>query len=304
MFGLDNALRGLGPAAISLALLLLAPALARAQAAPAGPAAYAFTLGAIEVTVVRDADIIRPNDGKVFGLTVGPEAVAKALTAAGVTDDKIFMSTDQLLVRTPGHLSLIDTGFGFKYHGVLIDSLALVGVKPDDITDIFITHSHTDHTGGLVGADGRPAFPKAVIRMSAKEWAWVQSKPDAQAQMAPVAAQVQPFEPGHEIFPGVTPLALYGHTPGHTAYRISSQGQGLTDIGDVVHSYILSVGKPDWAEGYDNDKAAGAAQRRAELQHLAETRERVFVGHFPFPGIGHIEPSGDSFVWKPIDPAR
>ncbi|MGM4915249.1 MBL fold metallo-hydrolase [Rhizobium sp. 768_B6_N1_8] len=74
---------------------------------------------------------------------------------------------DALLVKAPKRVILIDTGVG----GALQQSLAQAGTKPEEVTDILITHSHPDHMGGLV-KDGKLAFPKATIRMSSAEWAF------------------------------------------------------------------------------------------------------------------------------------
>ncbi len=287
-------------AALALAVL---PARAGAAIVPTEPLAVSFKVGDLELSIVRDADILEPNTAKVFGLGVGPEAVARVLGEAGLPQDGVPMSIDIIVVRTAGHVALLDAGIGTMGQGALAASLAKVGVAPGDVTDVFITHWHRDHTGGLVDAAGRPTFPKATVRMSAREWATIQSKPTARAQMAPVADRVATFEPGVEALPGLTPVALYGHTPGHTGYRIHSRGQVLLDVGDVLHSSVLSVRKPDWAEGYDDDKVAGAAARRAELKRLADSRVLMFAPHFPFPGIGRIEAAGDGFIWKAEAPA-
>lgn len=289
-------------AAASALILGLACSAAHAAIVPTPPLAQSFKIGDLEVAVVRDADILEPNNAKVFGLGVGPEAVTQVLTKAGMPGDAIPMAIDILVVKTAGRIVLLDSGIGSMGKGVLAQSLASIGIAADDVTDVFITHWHRDHTGGLVDAAGKPTFPNAVVRMTANEWATIQSKPTAKAQMAPVAPKVVTFVPGREVLPGITPVALYGHTPGHAGYRISSRGQSLLNVGDVLHSSVLSVQKPDWAEGYDDDKAAGAKARRAELKRLADSKVLMFAPHFPFPGIGRIEAAGDSFVWKAEPP--
>jgi glyoxylase-like metal-dependent hydrolase (beta-lactamase superfamily II) len=270
---------------------------------PTPPEAKAFRLGALQITSLHDANFVAPNDGKVFGLNAGAQAVAEVLKDAGAPTDSIALSVNDLLVRMPGRLVLIDTGLGPKLHGGLAQSLAAAGVSPAEVTDVLITHAHGDHVGGLLDAAGQPAFPKASIRMSAKEWDWMQSQAGAKALVAAIAAQVKPFEPGAELLPGITPVALYGHTPGHVVYVIASRGQKLEDIGDAAHSSIISLGRPDWTVQFDGDKAGGAAARRAELTRLAAAHWLVFAPHFPYPGVGRIEARGDGFVWRPELPA-
>ncbi|MDB5458499.1 MAG: hypothetical protein JWO72_240 [Caulobacteraceae bacterium] len=292
-------------AAAAAALFALAGAQSAAAQAPAAAAAQHFRLGAFELTALRDANFSPPNDAKIFGLNAGAAAVAQVLAEAGAPTDSIAMSIDALLVKTPGHLVLLDTGLGPAAHGVLVASLAQAGVTPAEVTDILITHSHGDHVGGLVGADGKPAFPKATIRMSVKEWAWMQSQARSKDLVLAISPQVKTFEPGQPVLPGITPIAIDGHTPGHVGYEIVSQGRKLTDIGDTAHSAIVSLERPDWTMGFDNDKTVGAASRRATLTRLARDHELVFAPHFPFPGIGRIEAAKDGFNWKPgFDPAK
>jgi glyoxylase-like metal-dependent hydrolase (beta-lactamase superfamily II) len=266
----------------------------------AAPAASNFRLGKLELTALRDGGFVTPNDGADFGSTVGPAAVSKLLAAAGLPTDAVRLSVDALLVRMPGHLVLLDTGLGPADHGALPQSLAMAGVSPRQITDVLITHGHFDHVGGLVTADGRSAFPKATIHISAREWAWMRGQAETRALAVAIAPQVSTFEPGRTVLPGITSVALYGHTPGHVGYEITSQGQRLEDIGDSAHSSIISVERPDWTGGMDMDRLMAAASRRRTLEHLASDGELVFAPHFPFPGVGRIQAQADGFVWKPL----
>lgn len=285
------------------ALLTIAAAgVAPAAPVPVAPAAHSFRLGALRLYSLRDMLNVMPNDGTVFGKDVGPAAVAAALRTTGAPADSVTLGVDALLVRGGAATVLIDTGLGAKIGGVLVASLAMAGVQPDAVTDILITHSHGDHVGGLLMADGTPAFPRARIHMSAAEWTWLRSKPAMQALATAIAPRVTTFTPGEEVVAGITAVSLAGHTPGHVGYRIVSQGRSLLDIGDSAHSAILSLGHPEWTIGYDNDAASGRGSREMLLGRLAASREQVFAPHFPFPGVGTIAHSGAGFVWKPARP--
>jgi glyoxylase-like metal-dependent hydrolase (beta-lactamase superfamily II) len=281
------------------ALVTMVPIAAVAAPKPVAPAATPFRIGAFRAFALRDMVNVVPNDNKVFGIGETPQAVAKVLAAAGAPTDAITLGVDALLVEEPDHIVLIDTGLGPKIGGVLMQSLAKAGVAPDAVTDVLITHSHGDHVGGLVTADGHPAFPKATIRLSRTEWAWMQRNPGQAAIVAAISPQVKPFVPGRAVLPGITPVALPGHTPGHVGYQIVSKGARLLDIGDSAHSSIVSLARPDWPIGYDHDKAAGVANRERLLGELARSHERFFAPHFPYPGVGTVVVSGKGYAFRP-----
>ncbi len=94
-------------------------------------------------------------------------------------------------------------------------------------------------------------------------------------------------------------VALPGHTPGQVGYEITSGPAHLFDMGDLAHSAVVSLARPDWPIAYDTDKAQGETTRRATLARLAASHERVFAPHFPFPGVGRIEAAGDGYVFRP-----
>lgn len=291
--------------AILFAALFCVGAAAGARAevkfGPAEPAAKSFQVGALRLTALHDAQIIVTNDGKTFGLGVSTRAVGDVLRAAGAPTDRIALSANALLVRTGHRLILIDTGIGPRLHGALPASLKMAGVSPGDVTDVLITHPHPDHIGGLIDAQGQLAFPNATIRMASAAWSWMKQKAPA-VMITTVTPRIQTFEPGARIAPGIVSVSLPGHTPGHVGYEIMSGHSRLLDIGDVAHSSIVSLARPEWAIEFDADQDIAGATRIKTLRALAKSHEWVFAPHFPFPGVGHIVAAGRAFAWDPGDP--
>jgi glyoxylase-like metal-dependent hydrolase (beta-lactamase superfamily II) len=263
-------IRGLGVALVAFGLL--AATTAAAAPAPVAPEAREFPLGGLRVFALRDADNMVANDGMTFGVGHSPAEAEAVLRSSGAPPGPIRLSVDALLVETPGRVMLFDTGLGVGAHGVLMESLAKAGVSPGQVTDVFITHSHGDHVGGLRAPGGGPAFPHAVVHISAREWAWMKSQPLEGALVQAISAQVKPFEPG---------VAQ------------------LFDMGDVAHSSIISLARPDWAIEYDTDAVQGRKTREDELARLARSGELVFGPHMPFPGVGRVVASGEGYAWRP-----
>lgn len=259
-------------------------------------------IGALEAFALDDGYIEEPNDGKAFLLGHTSEA-AEVLAAAGLPSDKIRLDVQVLLVKSGDHVILFDTGAGafIPTAGHLAKSLAVAGVAPSAVTDIFISHTHGDHVGGLVTSAGSLAFPSATIHMSAPEWATLQADPDPDAKrlVAAILAKVSAFEPGAQVLPEVKAVATQGHTPGHSSYEVGSGDDKVFYLGDVAHHSVLSVQRPAWEIQFDHDHAAGEAMREQTLAQLATANARVFAVHFPFAGVGHVVAEGQGFVWKP-----
>ena len=148
--------------------------------------------------------------------------------------------------------------------------------------------------------EGALAFPNATVHLSAPEWEALKGDRDAAALVAAITPKVAAFQPGAAILPGVvTAVAMDGHTPGHSAYEITSGDERLLYIGDAVHHFVISVQRPEWTVQYDEDAPLAQTHRRALLQRAADDNLRVYAVHFPFPGLGRIQAQGDSFVWVP-----
>jgi glyoxylase-like metal-dependent hydrolase (beta-lactamase superfamily II) len=265
---------------------------------PVAAGAQSFQVGELEVSALHDAQIVVPNDGKSFGVDAKPGEVTAVLQAAAAPTGEVTLSVNVLLVKTGGRTVLLDAGTGPEWHGALLASLKLTGVAPGAVTDILITHSHGDHVNGLLDPNGRLAFPNAIIRMSDEEWEWMKTK-GSERLVTAISDHVMSFRAGETVAPGIRSLAIEGHTPGHVGFEISSAGAHLRDIGDLAHSSIISLAKPQWLNGFDRDEDTARAARTSMLAQLAASHELVFAPHFPFPGVGYIVADGTAFKWQP-----
>lgn len=274
-----------------------APAAPAAQPAAASVDVHSFTIGALQAAALKDGDIALEN---VAGQSPWADTagVAEALRRTG--DTKIHLSIQPLLVRGDDKVVLIDAGAGGQMGTAnkLPTSLAAAGVQPAQVTDILISHGHGDHVGGLV-ANGALVYPNATIRMSSAEWTALQADAELAALIPVITPKVEAFEPGTQVTPSITAVALQGHTAGHTGYEIVSGDARLLYFGDALHSSILSVERPDFVNGWDNESDAAIATRFALLGRGATQSLRIYGVHFPFPGLGTFRRQADGFVWVP-----
>ena len=280
-----------------------APPASGATPTASHPDVFRFRIGTLDAAALKDGDIDTANDGKTFGVGQPTEQVAALLAAAGQPSDVLHLSIQPLLVRSGTRILLFDTGAAdasFARAGRLPATLRAAGVEPSQVSDVFISHRHPDHVGGLLTREGALAFPNATIHLTAPEWEALQQDRDAAALVAAITPKVAAFPPGAALLPGVvTAVPVDGHTPGHSAYEIASGDERLLYIGDSAHHFVVSVQRPEWTVQYDENAPLAQPSRRALLQRAADDNLRIYAVHFPFPGLGHINPQGDSFVWQP-----
>jgi glyoxylase-like metal-dependent hydrolase (beta-lactamase superfamily II) len=220
-----------------------------------------------------------------------------------------------LYLKTPTQRILVDTGTGKhppQSNGQLLEGLAEIGVKPEDITLLFISHFHLDHVGGMINEAGGLVFPNARLAASRSEWDhWMRDEfldtLDERRRTALKAALLPYQKSGRldlvdddqEIAPGIRAVLLPGHTPGHVGLSITSGKSKLMHIVDTAHfplqaEYIRSVPR------FDFDAEQAISTRQAVFECVAESREIVMAYHFPFPGLGRMAQQGAAYCWEPL----
>lgn len=290
-------------------------------AAPEGQQVYKMKLGRFTVVAIGDGVFQLATDQLLVDAKPGEAA---ALLAAQHLPTIQPTSVNAFLIDTGSKRVLIDTGGGSFFGpsmGKFLGNLAAAGYAPEDIDEVLITHLHADHIGAL-SADGKATFPNAVVRMSAPERAFWQDKGHAAqvdasvkgtfdasaAMLAPYAAagRVRPFTPGATIAPGITAVALAGHTPGHSAYRIASGGKTMLVWGDTMHVAPVQLVDPAITIKFDWMPERARASRVAIMGEAAARHEWVAGAHLPFPGIGTLAKGATQWRWTPVsgEPAR
>jgi glyoxylase-like metal-dependent hydrolase (beta-lactamase superfamily II) len=219
-----------------------------------------------------------------------------------------------LLVENGDRALLIDAGFGPQslppdpgtprgaiHGGALLDNLAELGRRPEEIEAVAFTHLHPDHVGWAwhpaPGGD-QPAFAHADYLVAEPEWAQRDLTP--REIVAALAPRVRTLTDGQEIFPGVRVRITAGHTPGHAEYAITSGRQRLIAFGDALHSPI-QVDHPEWSAAVDHDPVRSADHRRRLVAELEEPDTIGFGVHFADVVFGQVRRDGAGPAWRPLD---
>ena len=300
--------------------LLVLPSTIASAAAPlaksSSPGYYRMMLGDYEVTALSDGTV----DLTVADLLTNTNAAKiKSALARAYLKDPVETSVNAYLINTGTKLVMIDAGSGTFFGptlGRLVSNLKASGYQPEQVDEIYVTHMHSDHVGGLV-ADNKVAFPNALVRADKRDADFWLSKANMEAApkdarqafegaMAAInpyvaAGKFKPFDGNTELVPGVRAIATYGHTPGHTIYAVESQGQRLVLWGDLMHVAAVQFPEPSVTIRFDTDSKAAAAQRKTQYADAAKRGYWVAASHLPFPGIGHLRADGKGYDWIPAN---
>ncbi len=228
-----------------------------------------------------------------------------------ITDDKDALARLSPTGKTPSgyavfvvkkgdDLVLIDTGKG----GKMLQRLQTIGIKPEDVKNILLTHSHFDHVGGLV-KDGQKVFPNATLWIDADElsfWKTARNKTycDQCVKLYGEPKFLTPDEKTATIFPELVSVSLHGHTPGQTGFLLSSGGVKLLVIADLLHNGAVQFARPDISIQYDNDPKQAAEVRRKTLKRAADEQLLIAASHLPFPSVGTVKADGEGFRFKSL----
>jgi glyoxylase-like metal-dependent hydrolase (beta-lactamase superfamily II) len=266
--------------------------------------------GPYDVTILKDGQFEPPNDVLMHagGETALKAAIDRLAGAALRLDVNCF------LLRGDGGLILVDAGIGPAWgaaFGHARTALQALGVAPEQIGRVLLTHLHTDHALGLL--DGQAAWlPRAEIFIPGTDLAYFT---DAAVRAALPEDRQQPFDitagllaaydgrittieagevPG---LPGIELVPLPGHTPGHSGYLLYGP-ETLLLWADTVHVGDLQPGDPGLGLIFDVDPAQAMQTRLATFQMAEQKRWTVAGAHVT--GFGRIERAGEAFRFAPV----
>lgn len=253
---------------------------------------------------------------------------------------RVFLSVHTWVVRHEGKIILIDTGAGNAknrptmkvldhLHQPYLARLEAVGVQPDDVDYVLLTHIHADHVGWNTRWDGErwvSTFPNATIICSDLEWRYgtaLDAGDDAATaalraeaglgqpirfpvpgvfndSMAPIEAAgrlKRVKADGNEVLEGVRFLSTPGHSIDHAAISITSQGRQAVFGGDVMH-HPFELHDMDLVSMFCEFPEAARASRRWLVQHVMETGALYFSSHFPAASVGKITQVNGNLMWN------
>ncbi len=230
------------------------------------------------------------------------------------------------VLRTAHHTVLIDTCVGnhkprksFDHWHMrntpVLDYLATVGVRPEDVDYVMCTHLHADHVGWntvWTGTQWEPTFPRAKYVFAKKEWEALQTRIQAgkklyddgcyEDSILPIveAGQALLVDDDFNLDDNIWIEPSPGHSPGHVCFHVESrQASGLL-TGDMIH-HPIQVTYPDLATAFCQDKKLSTHTRRRFIEQYADTGTLILPAHFPDPTVGYLRAGPANFLFDFLD---
>ncbi|MBY3193610.1 MBL fold metallo-hydrolase [Rhizobium laguerreae] len=278
---------------------------------------YRFRVGQIKATVLSDGVIGGPPT--VYANDASEAELQEVLRRAFLPADHMTLQLNTLLLEVGERRILLEAGAGATMGpnaGRLFDNLAAIGLDAGDIDTIVVSHTHPDHVGNLSTSEGKKAFPNATVYAPRADWDFfVRNNPDLshmpvprdfrdrfaaaiKRSVEPIAKDIELYEAGAEIVPGLTTIAAPGHTPGMATFLVHSGNDQLLLTADLAYHPVVNIDHP-WRPGPDRDKDIALASRRRIFDMAATDKFLVLGFHYPFPGLGRMLKTDMGYAWVP-----
>lgn len=288
---------------------------------PSTVAASVREKGFYSYKVGQDAEIISLYDGiwqkphdENFIKGVSVDETKQALRDAGLDDGAIPIEFAFTVIKTAGKTILVDAGTGGQLAptaGLATAGMEAAGISPEDIDTVIVSHFHPDHIFGLMEKEtNAQVFPNAEIIVGETEFKFwtdaglIEKLPENRRGLAkriqatfPTWKNVSQYSGGQEVVAGVTAVDAFGHTAGHTAFRVSSGDDQVMLLGDAMNLPALFLTNLDWQMAFDADKDAATATRKALVDEVVADGIKVAGYHFGFPNSGKIIKDGSGYVF-------
>ncbi|KUJ81443.1 MBL fold metallo-hydrolase [Ruegeria profundi] len=286
----------------------------RAATAVAPPPVARRKVGRFTVTVLTDGYLDVPYSTWVGIEGADLEAMARA-GHAHRAHGGMRLSLSTWIVDDGDRKVLIDAGPGVfaETTGRLPGAMAAIGIAPEEIDAVAITHMHFDHIGGLLDGD-RARFPNAELYIDRRDVSFFtdpaeeNAAPDfrkvsfrTSAKVVAAYKSLQQIDGEREILKGLSSVDLTGHTPGHIGWRIADAGDSLTIVGDMLFNPVIHPVRLDVGVAFEPNADAAMRMRRSFIPQAAEEGGLLAATHMPFPGLGRIVRDGDSYAWLPAE---
>jgi glyoxylase-like metal-dependent hydrolase (beta-lactamase superfamily II) len=277
-----------------------------------------MVLGDFELISLSDG-FFRLDGGAMFGVVPKPLWEKRA---PADERNRILLGMRPLLVRTPDHLVLIDSGAGDKMSAKLTDiygldrtthldhSLAAHGLTASDIDIVIATHLHFDHMGGgtaLVDGQVRPRFPRARYKIRRGEWHDATHTHERNRasyfpeNFLPLAeAGVVDFcDDDGDLLPGISVWRTGGHAPNHQLVRVDAGGRTVCFVADLIPT-TAHIDDP-WIMGYDLYPMDTLAYKKRFIREAIEREYIVCFEHDPKVAAGIIREKDGRRTVEPVE---
>ena len=273
-----------------------------------------MTLAGYQIDTV-EAGRLGLDGGAMFGIVPRPLWERRIAPDAR---NRIPLAMRCLLLRGHGHTILVDTGLGHKAdakfeeiyavdhgHSTLLGSLDALGVAPESVTDVVLTHLHFDHAGGATvrTASGglAPTFPNAHVHVQRAHWAWAHESAREAASF--LEENLDPLEASGRLvlldgdeapWPGVALHVVDGHTRGQQLVRVHDGERSLLHAADLVptaaHVPLL------WVMAYDVQPLTTIREKERLLGRAADEGWTLVFEHDPETVSGRVERTDKGFA--------